>query len=825
MWVEEAIYGEVKGGHDLRAASGNRQFALDIASRLDLPDTAPPGVSWSPYVSGFSLGDRYVIARTFIDTSAPRSGMVLSHALIMPLTELIEFQNLNSLFGRLVTSIDQVITPVGFSLEKDELLPESSIDLIGAANALTGRGSGPVVRLGTEGFELLAASIWASLWPEARANFGFRLSFGPADIVENAVPTLVCTPVSLAARWSRFRVLNGEDQVPASTSAEFLAGIADPKPILEFGQEIGADIQHLSQLPFLEQAHKTLSRTVGLDDFLTAIRLVEKLSPDSMKGCEKKKVIAVGLTAHVSSARPGQILSMRNLRLSGFPVIPELWQEVESWLTARHFDQGDDELMGQMIASATNRDAAVESWRVAVGQGIAAAARVDAQYFPRALWRWIRVRPELLDAIFVLLPTERSVELLVASSTPEKLSSSLGTALLQQLLARSWLAVHGAVLSALDCPTEAVRRQIKIDVSVADKTGIEFALRFASPAQVLECAVQLEDSRLIDLAADSVISKPEIFAGSQCSEVAEQKIWDAAIRRNGNLWRAPSSPFSVRDKVLEGLIGGGKIHIPLLQSLARTPLADLSDFARREKVWMKLEASLQREYLNATSVGWLRRVTEMGAPFAPDAVLKLAILRHAELDVTLLDAASSIASRVQIVEALEDFGEQRFLLWFEAILSQNTALPSSDVERLGQLVQRRGWQRVVDEMLARYLGHRTDLKPALRICLSMLGVFTRWMLNLSAPTPAEKWESFVQLAAELYPSGPDHDELWSRAGGTNSDLPKSGTGRSIWLSVIGQMRNGRGPLPARLLLQMKQDYPTNAQLLFIADDSDISGIR
>jgi hypothetical protein len=95
--------------------------------------------------------------------------------------------------------------------------------------------------------------------------------------------------------------------------------------------------------------------------------------------------------------------------------------------------------------------------------------------------------------------------------------------------------------------------------------------------------------------------------------------------------------------------------------------------------------------------------------------------------------------------------------------------------------------------------------------------------DLSVPTASEKWESFASVAAKLYPSGPDHDELWSRAGGRNSDLPKVGTGGSIWRTVIGQMRNGRGPSPAWLLREMRQDYRSNEELRFLANDRDITG--
>ena len=79
----------IRGGHALREATGDRQLAAEFASRLDLPDTAPSGVVWSPFTSGFPHADRYVLARTFLDPQATRGGMVLSHALIISLEDII----------------------------------------------------------------------------------------------------------------------------------------------------------------------------------------------------------------------------------------------------------------------------------------------------------------------------------------------------------------------------------------------------------------------------------------------------------------------------------------------------------------------------------------------------------------------------------------------------------------------------------------------------------------------------------------------------------------------------------------------------------------
>jgi len=100
----------------------------------------------------------------------------------------------------------------------------------------------------------------------------------------------------------------------------------------------------------------------------------------------------------------------------------------------------------------------------------------------------------------------------------------------------------------------------------------------------------------------------------------------------------------------------------------------------------------------------------------------------------------------------------------------------------------------------------------------MIGVFTRWSLGVSPVSHEEKWHALEEVTADLYPTGPDHDGLWSRAGGRHADLQSVGSGRTRWRDAIGQVRHGNGPHPAQLLREMSRDYPNNDQLRRLAAD-------
>jgi hypothetical protein len=163
MKVEQAIYGEVRGGHALRLATDRGRVSSELTSRVDLPDTAPPGANWSPFLSGFPHGDRYVLARTFSDPGASRAGMVLSHAVIAALDEVTAMADLRPLVALLIAAPEppKNLEPREVSTSAEQ--PPAAVDLVATAEALTARGAGPVVRIGCQRFEELVVSLWFHL--------------------------------------------------------------------------------------------------------------------------------------------------------------------------------------------------------------------------------------------------------------------------------------------------------------------------------------------------------------------------------------------------------------------------------------------------------------------------------------------------------------------------------------------------------------------------------------------------------------------------------------------------------------------------------------
>lgn len=829
MRVEQAVYGEIPGrGHGLRTSSTNAPIAAAIASKLDLPDAVPQGVqAWSPFVRGFPIDDHYVLARTFLDSSASRGGMVLTHALIVSLDDMCEVGSLTPLFGWLAHSVTECPGSVA-TLELDTAGSSHApaADLIGTANALTAQGLAPVVRLGVEGFEHLVNSLWRNLWPALRRTFAFRLSFGPNDVVEQPTPALVCTPEQLQARWTKHRIVKPDDQAPDSESAGVLCGQRDVQPILALAEDLGLEVHTLRELSRLERLHTLLSDGESFDDLLAAIRLADGLSNQPTLGASVKGKLIGRFTALIPDAGCKQLLPMRNLALSGFANTRSLWSAVEFLVSNLGFAPADDSGLMEMVVASVDEDLALPPWRAAVTAGLSTAARRDKPAISLAIWRWAERSHDAFAAALCTLPADAAVEQRLAREVPRKLHVTTPAVLLSPLLKKRWLTAYGAALAATLPPLDATGQQLKVDKDPDHCAGLRSALRYASPPQTLECALVHKDSRLVGLCAEQAAAHPQILSNIRCDDITEQKVWGAAIGKDSSLWKAPSNAIGVRDTVMAQLAEGRPVDTGLLEALAQTPLADLSATPDRARLWSLLPASQRDRYLQATATGWLEVAAKGAVVTPPEAPLERAIIASSSLRSVLERSSVTVGARLAIVSAFPSFLEEVFITWLNNLLRGTLILSHTDSEQLGTLVASRRWERAAKHLSDRLADHRLDLMPGLRLCADLLSFYTRWKLGISKPSAAEKWKAFEDEARELYPSGPDSGELWSRAGGKNSDLPGwSQNGATRWHTALNSIRYGGRPTARELLAVMRQDFPLNEKLRLYASDTDIVGWR
>jgi hypothetical protein len=324
------------------------------------------------------------------------------------------------------------------------------------------------------------------------------------------------------------------------------------------------------------------------------------------------------------------------------------------------------------------------------------------------------------------------------------------------------------------------------------------------------------------IAAEEVARKPQLLKEVDFVAAPAQAIWTRAIATNAEAWRGPADPQHSFAVIIQNVLDGGPANEELIAALATTPVADLSGYPRCAELWPLVADPTRAALLRATAAGWLERASSGDVACAPDAQLQSALLADDHLNRTLRALASTgTGTAVRIISALPNYDESRFLGWLGDWYATQRPMMAHDADTVGRLILDRQWRRAVDQLIQFMRNGRNDVKPALRVCHDLISIFTRWSLGLSSVSYQEKWTVLEDLAVDLYPTGPDDNELWDRAGGQNADLQSYGRGRSRWRDAIGQMRRGKGPRPDRLLDEMIRDFPSSDQVRHLANDPDL----
>lgn len=821
MQVEQALYGDCRGAHSLLSSSADNEVATAIAQRLDLPDTAPPSAAWSPFLRGFPYENKYVLSRTFLDTGASRGGMVFSHALLAPLDEMTETQDLRPLLNLLAGTDRQRPEATTAQVVRHEADVPRAFDLIDAAEALGASGRLPVVRISHIGFDSLVVALWAHLSSEIRRGFAFRLSFDPRDLVETPTPALVCTPQEMAGRWSEYSVLrSAKSREPGSLAAAILCGHKDATPVIEFMQDLGLKPRSFPDLRLVEQAYRLNTSEPTVEHRAAVVRLVEKLSPDSNVNKGGKDVLVRRLCEVISVARPDEILLLRNLQLTAFRPPSRVWRAIKGWMAESSFVQSQDVELLSVIKDATTSDAAVEEWQTAILDGLTIAAGSVKSSFPSAFWRWLAIHPEVVVAVFRHVPTDSETELRLANTVPRSLDEAAADIITTHAVSRGWLCLHGATLSATCSTSDAVHRQVAVDTDPAFSAGLQFALRRAKPVEVVRSALKIEDPRMLQLAGKAVAKNPRILADIDLSAIRAQAIWCNALAVNPESWAGPADPMAEFHSLLGVLLDGGEADRLLIERLSGTQLADLGSYPRRAGVWSRVGGVAHKNLLTATADGWLKQSAGDEVPFIPDDDLQTIILSDHKLEQTL-DALvpRRVGVAVRIIAALGQYEEKGFLRFLRRLDSRTTPLAAMAAEEIGRLALKRQWKDAAADLASQLKSGHQDLRPALRACCDMLDWWERFSLGLAPVSAGEKWKGFQDLAVKLYPGGPDDDGLWERAGGDGADLLVKGDGRTRWQKAMRDIRNGRGPIPSALFVEMMRDFPNNEQIPHLARDS------
>jgi GTPase-associated protein 1, N-terminal domain type 1/Effector-associated domain 1 len=832
MLIHQATYGEDRGGHALLAKSGDESSPSgDVTWRTDLPGTAPSGLAWEPYVSGFPDHNYYVLTKTFPDPSASRGGMVFTHALFLPLANAVQLADLGAIAALLPQQPSKAgsLTPL-----RSETVPENPLSTCRERGTPKGLGAlvealllgdkSPVVWVGQEGFEEAIFALWGQLWSEIRSAFSFRLSFGPQD-TQDLVPTVVSTLAPLESRWAGYSTVHATEVPHNETDAsKLLLGLAEGQKLRSFANEIQASLVSLSDLKLLESSRRYADdQSLGGDGLLALVRLLARLSPMPLAGVSVKRDAVERLTHKIRQMTAAEISSMRNLDVAAFADGDKVWTAVASWVQRSAAENETPTQVATLLSQAAGADT---PWARAVWKGIDGAIAQQVPPLATSIWNWWQKDATLVEKLFPRLPLESATENRLCDAFPEEIEPNLAKAIMEHAVGRNWYRLHGMTAASQFDPRVAVEWQLAVDHDPAYLGGLKAVLARASGHDIVSSALQSKNSRLITLAADASAKQPELFRDLVPDDATWQQIWVGAISRNQEAWKGPSDPQSVMQCLLDTVLNGGSVPERVLDCLARTPLGDLSYYPRRSEIWSRFPASCLQPFLERTADGWLSRFKkDVQFDLVVEPQLQSVLLREPQLSSFLQSLIpADVAVGAHFFMRFTSLTQVQFDSWLITVERRVRNIAFPDARLLGRLVAARQWQRIAERMandIRQY--SRNDLKAALQECHQVLGLWEKVRLRLlggvdvPVPTTDQLWDLFIQTVVELYPKGPTEDEIWSRSGGKESALRHEGTGESRWRDAFRLLRHSGGGdiTAAKLLSEIRRDYAGNERVKWL----------
>jgi len=670
--AHQAVYGEVNGAHTLIAKSSEAKSPFfELARRTDRPPGhLPPNLQWQSYLSGNSVGDYYILTRTFPDETASRSGMVITHALVFALDEFAFVNDLNSVLRLLPTVANRTgnLVPVEFEVP-DKTVP--IIDTPGLGNVIRllldeAGGEKPVVWIGQENFEPVIAAVWQGLWPSARKTFKFRLSFTPQD-VEGQELTIVSTPSQMENRWSGFPIARVTDVYETQTKSEaFLMGQGEGEPLRALLRDLETEPATISDLQKLQASSDYLESirngTISVNGARSLVRLLGTLSKPPEQGAKLKAQALQTLMRLTAKGTAADIQALKNLDLHPLKSgVQRMKEAVAEWFGLYAFveEKVSSERTADMLAMSFA--ASRSPWTNVIHDSLREALKNWPPLAAAAIWRWWERSPSLVTSLEKLIPNSEQAQSDLAKQCPTKLTKKIAESTRAFAQEREWLVLHAAIVGAYLAPSEAFYKQLEIDTNEDYWDGLRLLSSREPAAVLIKTALSTTDLRLLRIAGESCNANTGLLADFDLQNEAWRKIWLFSMEAGNEPWAGIDNPRRVMDDLIDLVIDRGGIDDALLRQLSHSEFADLSSYHRRAEAWNRLELGAREDFINATADGWLKRLrTDPTLEEAVEHQLEAAILSPARITQYLTEAGGNIAMLVNVFRRFQRLTPAQF---------------------------------------------------------------------------------------------------------------------------------------------------------------------
>lgn len=816
MIIQQATYG-VSTGHALLQCSDHSFSKVfnDVAWLTDLPATCPYGIAWAPFFRMVRLDEWMLFIHTQPDDDAKRGGMVFSRAALIPIDQIATLNDLSVLAAELRKPwmLGEELPPISISQDYAGGAQTEVLPLTAAIAQLVMRDSSrPAVVFQQAELDDALFELWRRAPPEFRSKLTFGLGFSPGDLEQVVI---ICTPQELASRWSSAQIVGTGGGPDLDGHVATILGLPVINSAREFASRVSLPLDSAKAISIAIQAAELWNAEATPSNDVKLLRILAEGSLPSAAASEARALVAQRLGSAHGNWPLSVLMQMRNLDLESIEGAEGLRFGIQAWVTTQGLSSVHDGLLEIFLSWLSDKPR--QPWKDSVEVGFSAAIankQVSMSLFA-LIWQGIRKEPSRAQRALTLLHGPQHEKLLTAC-VDEALPADVADEILAAALLKEWWMLAGHVLAKSRSTVDALRAAVATTPSrkIARETLIRSAMGGARPIELVDAAIDVRNEIAIQMAAEAAEKDRSVFLSFDWKRYEWFQVFKGAYAISPDVIDSLPNRVQGMGQMVSAQMAAQKIW----QVVADTPLADLSEIADRQRAWDLIPVELVDGILDITARSWLRRFEQGHASVAElEPRLDLAVSRIARRPEFVLEALrrepGSLPRFLTNFPFSTDTDALRFLT---SIKGNDLRLAEGSSKALGQALLANKWSAAARGAV-QWLHIRQDFYPMYRECLPLLSIIDQlWVafeLGLGSPlTMDEAWDAFVTEAAHLYPSGPWHNEIWSRCGGNNEDLFYEGSGKASWHRCLRDLRNGLTPGAEAVLDKMCDDFPNNNTL-------------